>query len=49
VRAAASALGLHHSTLQARLESLTRQLGYDPRSPLGRSRYEAARLLSRLR
>jgi hypothetical protein len=48
VRSAATALGLHHSSLQARHESLTRQLGYDPRSPLGRPRYEAARLLSRL-
>lgn len=48
VRAAASALSLHHSTLQARHEALTRTLGYDPRAPLGRSRYEAARLLSRL-
>ncbi|MFT4212882.1 MAG: hypothetical protein QM626_13545 [Microbacterium sp.] len=48
VRAAAGALGLHHSTLQARHESLTRQLGYDPRSGLGRTRYETARLLARL-
>ncbi|MGN6220587.1 MAG: hypothetical protein ACTHNQ_13885 [Microbacterium sp.] len=48
VRSAASDLGLHHSTVQARRESLTRQLGYDPRSPLGRPRYEAARILSRL-
>lgn len=48
VRAAASALGLHHSTLQVRHESLTRQLGYDPRSRHGRLRYETARLLSRL-
>lgn len=48
VRAAASALGMHHSSLQTRHESLTRLLGYDPRSPLGRTRYEAARLLSRL-
>jgi hypothetical protein len=48
VRAAASALGVHHSSLQSRHEAWTRQLGYNPRSASGRARYEAARLLSRL-
>ncbi len=48
MRAAATLLGTHHSTAQARLESLTRELGYDPRSPLGRARYVAAELLLRL-
>lgn len=48
VRAAAGALGMHHSSLQARHESLSRELGYDPRSPLGRARYELAALLLRL-
>ncbi|MEQ6898198.1 hypothetical protein [Microbacterium sp. KR10-403] len=49
VRAAASALSMHHSSMQSRHESLTRQLGYDPRTPLGRTRYETARMLARLR
>lgn len=48
IRATASVLGMHHSTLQARHESLTRELGYDPRSALGRARYTAADLLLRL-
>ena len=48
VRAAASALGVHHSSLQSRHEALTKQLGYNPRSASGRARYEAARMLSRL-
>ncbi|MCT9819597.1 hypothetical protein N3K63_04775 [Microbacterium sp. W1N] len=48
VRAAASALSLHHSSVQSRHESLTRALGYDPRSATGRLRYGAARLLARL-
>lgn len=47
MRAAATALGTHHSTVQARHESLARDLGYDPRSPLGRARYVAAELLLR--
>lgn len=47
-RAAATVLGMHHSTAQARHESLSRDLGYDPRSPLGRARYLAAELLLRL-
>lgn len=48
MRAAATTLGMHHSTAQARHESLTRDLGYDPLSPLGRARYLAAELLLRL-
>ena len=43
VRAAASVLGMHHSSVQARLDALTAQLGYDPRSPGGRTRYALAR------
>lgn len=48
VRAAAAALGFHHSTLQSHHESLTAELGYDPRSPEGRARVELATLLARL-
>ncbi|MEV7709504.1 hypothetical protein [Streptomyces sp. NPDC088270] len=48
VRAAAAELGMHHSTLQARHEALTRDLGYDPRTTTGRMRYMAAALLQRL-
>ena len=49
VRAAAVALGMHHSTLQARLPRALDRLGYDPRSTLGRMRYTAARQLLALR
>lgn len=49
LRAAAAALGLHHSTAQARHEALTRHLGFDPRSAVGRARYVASELLLRLR
>lgn len=48
IRAAAAALGMHHSTLQARHEALTRDLGYDPRTTTGRIRYGAAEFLRRL-
>lgn len=48
IRAAAAALGMHHSTVQARHEALTRELGYDPRSALGKVRYAAAEFLLRL-
>ena len=48
VRAAASVLGMHHSSVQARLDALTAQLGYDPRSPGGRTRYALARALAAL-
>jgi PucR C-terminal helix-turn-helix domain len=49
VRAAASVLGVHHSTVQARLAAAMTVLGYDPRSPGGRTRYAVARTLHRLR
>jgi hypothetical protein len=49
VRAAAASLGLHHSTVQARVRRAPGLLGYDPSSPEGRLRYAAARLLHRLR
>lgn len=48
VRAAAAALGMHHSTIQARREAFTRELGYDPRLAVGRARCELAALLLRL-
>jgi hypothetical protein len=48
LRAASTVLGMHHSTVQARHEALTRELGYDPRSPLGRARYLTAELLLRI-
>ncbi|MGI5191746.1 hypothetical protein ACQEVI_26645 [Promicromonospora sp. CA-289599] len=48
VRAAAAALGMHHSTLQARHDALTNDLGYDPRSLDGRARFRLAQLLLRL-
>jgi hypothetical protein len=49
VRAAAARLAMHHSTVQARLQSLVRMLGFDPRTALGRMRYIAANPLLRLR
>lgn len=48
IRSAASRLGMHHSSVQARYDALMRTLGYDPRTPLGRLRYSAAVLLLRL-
>ena len=48
LRAAASLLGMHHSSLQARHEAFTEELGYDPRTIGGRIRYGAAELLRRL-
>lgn len=48
IRSAASELAMHHSTLQAKHESLTRTLGYDPRSTVGRMRYIAAEMLRRI-
>jgi len=38
VRPASSTLGMHHSSIQSRHEALTRELGYDPRTPMGRAR-----------
>ncbi|BBZ66713.1 hypothetical protein MINS_21420 [Mycolicibacterium insubricum] len=48
IRSAASALQMHHSTVQVRHEALTRELGYDPRTPVGRMRYSSAEMLRRL-
>lgn len=48
VRGAAVSLGLHHSTVQARLSALTGELGYDVRTVLGRTRFTLARTLQRL-
>lgn len=48
VRAAARVAGVHHSSLQARHEALTRKLGYDPASPLGRTRFSVAMLVLQL-
>ncbi|OII40015.1 helix-turn-helix domain-containing protein [Plantibacter sp. MMLR14_011] len=47
VRSAAQELGIHHSTLQGKHEHFARILGYDPREPVGRARYELASLLLR--
>ncbi|MGG7510121.1 helix-turn-helix domain-containing protein [Plantibacter sp. YIM 135249] len=38
VRAAAASLGLHHSTVQARAAEVGERLGFDPRTPSGRTR-----------
>ena len=48
IREAARTLGLHHSTVQARLPRLSAYLGYDPTGPEGRYRYGTARALHRL-
>ncbi|MET7508686.1 hypothetical protein [Streptomyces albidoflavus] len=48
IRSAATRLGMHHSTVQARHEALVETLGYDPRTHTGRLRYIAATLLQRL-
>ena len=48
MRAAAIEVGLHHSTVQAQHEALTRQLGYDPRKGTGSSRFLLADLIARL-
>ncbi|MDN3261549.1 hypothetical protein QWJ26_17325 [Streptomyces sp. CSDS2] len=48
LRSAAARLGMHHSTLQARHDALTRELGYDPRTASGKVRYAAAEFLLRL-
>ncbi|GEE01699.1 hypothetical protein nbrc107696_21450 [Gordonia spumicola] len=48
IRNAAVELAMHHSTLQAKHDSLTRVLGYDPRTIPGRLRYMTAELLRRL-
>ena len=48
IRAAAVLLNLHHSSLQARHASLTKELGFDVRTTGGRLRFGAAELLRRL-
>ncbi|MCX6502931.1 MAG: hypothetical protein NT132_11110 [Microbacterium sp.] len=48
IRAASARLGMHHSSVQERHAHLRDRLGYDPREPLGRARYCAARMLMRL-
>jgi hypothetical protein len=47
--AAATVLGVHHSTVQSRLTGAATALGYDPRTAGGRTRYVLARTLQRLR
>lgn len=49
LRAAATELGLHHSTMQVRRDRLVRLLGYDLDSPAGRTRLTIALTLYRLR
>lgn len=48
VRAIASRAGLHHSSVHARLPLLAQRLGFDPQTPLGRTRLFAALILYRL-
>ncbi|GAB3597699.1 hypothetical protein [Microbacterium tumbae] len=48
VRAAAVRLGRHHSSVQERVTALVEQLGYDPRTSRGHTRYALARMLLRL-
>ncbi len=48
VRSVATAAGLHHSSVHARLPELARILGFDPLTPLGRVRLFAALLLHRV-
>ncbi|HMO11657.1 MAG TPA: helix-turn-helix domain-containing protein [Actinotalea sp.] len=48
VRAAAQALGLHHSTLQSRVRRVERELGFEVSSPRGRHRLPAALMVHRV-
>lgn len=48
LRAAAAAVGLHHSTLQARVAELSQAVGFDIRTPAGRTRLALALHLHRL-
>jgi hypothetical protein len=48
VRGIAAVAGLHHSSVHARLPELTRLLGFDPLTPLGRTRLYASLLLRRV-
>jgi hypothetical protein len=45
VRAAATRLGRHHSSVQEKLTALIDTLGYDPRTSRGHTRYTLARML----
>ncbi|WP_040167803.1 helix-turn-helix domain-containing protein [Microbacterium gorillae] len=45
VRGAAVRLDRHHSSVQERVNALSEVLGYDPRTPRGRTRYALARML----
>ncbi|NVB41412.1 helix-turn-helix domain-containing protein [Pseudenhygromyxa sp. WMMC2535] len=47
VRATATALGLHHSSVQQRLDNIEAQLGLELRSPSGRFRLSVAVLMTR--
>ena len=49
IRQAARAAGVHHSTMQARVETLTRVLGFDPFDGFGKPRLGTAYLVWRLR
>jgi len=49
LRQAARVVGVHHSTMQARLETVTSLLGFDPFEGYGRARLGTAYLLWRLR
>ncbi|MBH0131546.1 helix-turn-helix domain-containing protein [Salinibacterium sp. NK8237] len=48
LRAAASSLGFHHSTVQSRAEELSGKLGFDVRTSRGRTRLSVALALHRL-
>ncbi len=48
IRAVAAAAALHHSTVHAKLPELARLLGYDPLTPLGRTRLYTGLLLQRI-
>ena len=49
LRAAATVLGLHHSTLQTRVDQLHHALGFDVSTPHGRTRLDLALALARVR
>lgn len=49
LRHAARLAGVHHSTMQARLDQLSAHVGYDPLSGMGRTRMGMAYLVWRLR
>ena len=49
LRQAARAAGVHHSTMQSRLETVTATLGFDPFEGYGRTRLGTAYLVWRLR